>query len=520
MKKVLVLLSALIVPLLFFSFLVSTTGPRKGEITLFFDTDLSHEESRLMTRTLSEILGRMGYRTKIDRFEAQHVNSYLLTNPDALYVSEKEMSSDLFVLQRIDYLDFRVPISARTNSVKDIDSSMFDELLPGVNDTDADIVKKVARNRIKVGVVSFDELTLAVQPLSVDGIFPTRRAIKNDSYPWAMHAYIYGRDDNEILEQDGLREKMGVRMEEVFTLIAGGDIMLSRGISKYLDLFGSRYPFLGIRNEIIGHDIAFANLETPISSRGTRFYPNKGIYFRADPSVIDGLLFAGFDIFSLGNNHCLDWGSTALQDTMDILKYNGFEFSGAGTTWHDAFYPAVLDINGTRVAIISINDIYPFEVRESDGRSMFTLTYDAKKLLHEIKTLEQKYDIIIASVHAGIEYISKPELSKVDMMRNLIDCGIDVVLGSHPHVIQGIEVYGDGLIAYSLGNLIFDQSWSRSTSLGLLLEICFLRDRPLYYHPRIVYIHEAQACLLDDEESRSIISTLTMENGAHEYVKN
>ncbi len=520
MKKLLLLLSALIAPLLFFSFLASTTRARKDEITLFFDTDLSHEENRLMTRTLSEVLEDMGYRARIDRFEAEHVNSYLLTNPDALYVSEKEMSSDLFVLQKINYLDVKVPISARTSAVKDIDSSTLEDLLPGAHDTDIDIVKRVARNRIKVGVVSFDHLTLAVQPLSVDGIFPTRRAIENNSYPWVMQSYIYGRDDNEILERDELRESAGARMDEVFTLIAGGDIMLSRGISRYLDLYGSRYPFLGIRDAIIGHDIAIANLETPISSRGTRFYPNKGIYFRADPSVIDGLLFAGFDVFSLGNNHSLDWGAAALQDTMDILKYNGFAFSGAGMTWHDAFCPAVLDMNGTSVAIISINDIYPFEVRETDGRSMLTLTYDAKKLQHEIKTLEQKYDIIVASVHTGIEYISEPERSKVDMMRNLIDSGIDVVLGSHPHVIQGIEVYGDGLIAYSLGNLVFDQDWSRSTSLGLLLEICFYRDRPLYYYPRVVYIDEAQACLLDDEESRSIVSTLTMESGTHEYVKN
>ena len=151
---------------------------------------------------------------------------------------------------------------------------------------------------------------------------------------------------------------------------------------------------------------------------------------------------------------------------------------------------------------------------------MLTLTYDAETLQREIRNMVKKYDIIIASVHAGVEYIDDPEPVKVEMMHNLIDYGIDVIIGHHPHVIQGIEVYGEGLIAYSLGNLIFDQKWSRETSLGLLLEICFFRDRPLYYFPRVVHIKDSQALILDSEESQNIISTLSMENHGYEYVKN
>jgi len=189
-------------------------------------------------------------------------------------------------------------------------------------------------------------------------------------------------------------------------------------------------------------------------------------------------------------------------------------------TWQDAFYPAVMEVHGTTVAIISINDIYPFEVSDSGMNTMLTLTYDAEALQREIRNMEKKYDIIIASVHAGIEYIDEPEPVKVDMMRKLIDYGIDVIIGHHPHVIQGIEVYGEGLIAYSLGNLIFDQKWSHETSLGLLLEICFFKNRPLYYLPQVVLIDDSQARILVNEESQSIISTLSMENSGYEYVKN
>ena len=520
MKKLLFLLCAIIAPLIFFSFLASTEKVKRGEVALFFDNDLPREERRMIARKLTDILGNRGYRTTIESFETGQINSYLFTSPDALYITQNEMSSDLFVLQRVDYLDVKVVISSRNADLGDMDASNLEEILPRDGHADRDILKKVARNRIEVGVVSLAHLTLEVKTLRVDGVSPTLKNVKDGSYPWVFQAYIYGREGNEIIAQKGFRENTAIGLEEMFTLIAGGDIMLSRGTHRYIDLFGPGYPFEGIRDEILGHDIAFANLESPISSRGTRFYPNKGIYFRADPSVVDGLLFSGFDVFSLGNNHSLDWGAAALQDTMAILKQNGFGFSGAGVTWHDAFQPAVIDVNGTTVAIISINGIYPFEVREGGKQTMRTLTYDADMLQQEIRTLEKKYDILIASVHAGVEYIHEPEPVKVDMMRNLIEDGIDVVLGSHPHVIQGIEVYGDGLIAYSLGNLIFDQKWSHETSLGLLLEICFFQGRPLYYLPHVVYISDAQARILDNEESQSIISTLSMENYGYEYVKN
>jgi poly-gamma-glutamate synthesis protein (capsule biosynthesis protein) len=385
---------------------------------------------------------------------------------------------------------------------------------------DRETLKKVIRNRIETGFISIENLSLQVKLLSVDGILPTVEAVKGGGYPWNYSGYVYGREDNNLFDRASFRDDIWLDLDSMVTFIAGGDIMLSRGTGRHIDLNGPRYPFKKIQHIIQEHDIAFANLESPISSRGKRFVPNKGIYFRADPSVIDGLVFSGFDVFSLGNNHSLDWGTAALQDTMSILEQHGFLHSGAGTTWQEAFRPAVVDIRGTTCAIISINDIYPFEVTEGDTLTMQTLTYDAHTLQREIRTMDKKYDIIIASVHAGIEYIQKPESDKVHMMQNLIDYGVDVVIGHHPHVIQGIEVYGDGLIAYSLGNLIFDQEWSRATSLGLLLEICFLKDKPLYYVPRVVFIDDSQACLLDNGESKSIIETLSVENAAYEYVKN
>jgi poly-gamma-glutamate synthesis protein (capsule biosynthesis protein) len=520
MKKLLFLLCVIIAPLIFFSFLASTDMVGRSDVTLFIDARMNTEHRLMIAGKLTGVLDELGYRITVESFDREKLNSYLLTSPDALYITQHTMSSDLFVLQYIDCIDVRVPVSLRHSRLNSVPASSLKDLVAREGFVDRDVLRKVLRNRIDVGAISFENLSLNVKPLSVDGVVPTLKAVKNGSYPWKFDAHVYGREGNALLTDDEVRESISPNMDNMFTLVAGGDIMLSRGTSRYIDQYGPRYPFLEIRDIIHDHDIAFANLESPISSRGRRFYPNKGIYFRADPSVIDGLLYSGFDVFSLGNNHSLDWGVAALQDTIAILEQNGFSFSGAGVSWQDAFYPAVMEVHGTTVAIISINDIYPFEVSDGGRNTMLTLTYDAEALQREIRNMEKKYDIIIASVHAGIEYIDKPEPVKVDMMRKLIDYGIDVIIGHHPHVIQGIEVYGEGLIAYSLGNLIFDQKWSRETSLGLLLEICFFKDRPLYYLPRVILIDDSQARILVNEESQSIISTLSMENSGYEYVKN
>jgi len=480
MKKILLLLIMLVIPLICFSFLATTERVSSYEIHLFYDSEL--ENRAFIVQKLMREIENLGYRINVDLFNAAEINSYLISNPGALYISSRALDSELFLLPRIEYLDIMVPAP--------------------------------------VGVISFNNLNLHVRPIPVDGHFPTISSIKSGEYPWVFRVYLHTRNGNSLVESEEFRSVCGGGMEHAFTLIAGGDIMLSRGTERFLELYGSQYPFEKIRDEIYKHDVAFANLESPISSKGTRFQPNKGIYFRADPAFIAGLTFGGFDVLSLGNNHSLDWGVSALEDTMTLLEDSGIAYSGAGETWDEAFRPAVLDVGGVSVALISINDIYPFKVNDATGGSMQTLTYDKHRLAKEIKILREKYDIIIASVHAGVEYIREPEPSKVEMMRSLINCGVDVVLGSHPHVIQDIEVYGEGLIAYSLGNLIFDQGWSRSTSLGLLLEVGFLDTRPVYYYPQVVYIQNAQAHILKNEESRTIVRYITAENRGKAYVKN
>ncbi len=150
---------------------------------------------------------------------------------------------------------------------------------------------------------------------------------------------------------------------------------------------------------------------------------------------------------------------------------------------------------------------------------MITLSIDDESIEEEIDKIKRKYDLLVVLVHSGIEYLKHPEEEKIKRMRKLVDLGADVVLGTHPHVIQDIEIYGGGLIAYSLGNLIFDQNWSEDTSLGLLLEISFIEDRPVYYDPKVVHIKNAQARIITNDDAESVLSSLYSERRRYAYSK-
>jgi poly-gamma-glutamate synthesis protein (capsule biosynthesis protein) len=250
-----------------------------------------------------------------------------------------------------------------------------------------------------------------------------------------------------------------------------------------------------VKVELARHDIACANLESPVSSRGRKFLPVKGIYFRADPGVVRGIAESGLDFLSLANNHALDWGPDALSDTMGALKAAGILHAGAGATVDEAARPAVFDVRGRRVAFIALNDVYPFACEEG-GKKAVTLGLRETTLGNRIAELKGRYDVVVATVHAGVEYQRHQEEAKERAFRHLVDLGVDVVLGHHPHVVQGIEIYKGRVIAYSLGNFIFDQSWSPETSEGLLLEVGFRGGTAVYCNPMPISIRNAQARLL------------------------
>ncbi len=518
MKRLIPFLAALVAGFVFFSFL-SRTEYNNNRTAIFYEQQ--SKDCSVIAKELKNDLEKDGLRVALYGFDPSQINYYALSNPGSFYITNGPKSSELFHLQGKRAFLVKVFVTGLEDTRPyGISGKMFDAFLQKQRLSGQEILRRISKGRLDSGIVSFQHLDFTVRPVAVDGVFPDIDSVRTGRYEKIYRAYIYTDSEKDRMISETLNSIGDAWLEKTFSLVAGGDIMLSRGTAQCIEKSGPTYPFEKIYDEIRKYDIAFANLESVISAGGRRFSPNKGIYFRADPSVVTGLVYSGFDVFSLGNNHTLDWGVDAIRDTMRLLDKNDLKYAGVGATKEDAFKPAVVNIRGTTIAFISFNDIYPLEVRENRTNVMRTVSMTEPFLEEKIKYLRDRYDIIIASVHAGVEYKKEPELQKVIKMRQLVDYGTDIVIGTHPHVIQGIEVYRGGLIAYSLGNCIFDQSWSQETSTGMLLEISFLGAKPLYYRPRIILINRSQARFLNTTTAQQLISSLYTGSEKNEYIKN
>ena len=254
------------------------------------------------------------------------------------------------------------------------------------------------------------------------------------------------------------------------SLLFVGDIMLSRHIGELSEVHGPDFPFVLIATTTKAADITFANLENPVSSRGK----NVGsIYsFRASPRVLSGLKQAGFDVVSLANNHIWDYSEEAFLDTLTHLSEHKINFIGVGKNYDEAHQPVIISKNGVRVAYFAYTDLtLPFLIKPNSAPAVaFPDLAVIKRSIGEIIS-EKRADIIVISFHWGNEYETVPEENQTSFAHSIIDAGAHIVVGHHPHVVQPIERYKNGVIAYSLGNFIFDQNFSPDTGRGLMLKI-------------------------------------------------
>lgn len=267
----------------------------------------------------------------------------------------------------------------------------------------------------------------------------------------------------------GIKNNLLNMRDSEANLIFVGDIMLSRMIGDIMARKNDwKYPFLKIADFLRRADLTIGNLEGPISSRGV----NQGsIYsFRADPKAVEGLLYSGFDVLSIANNHILDWGRVALADTVDILTEMRIATVGAGRNFEEANRPHITEVRGTKIAFFAYTNLYPESLwaTETQGGVSMPILENIKESISKVRN---EVDTIILLWHWGEEYQTKFHLREQKLAHTLIDAGADIIVGHHPHVVQETEEYNGGYIAYSLGNFVFDQNFSEDTRRGLTLKI-------------------------------------------------
>jgi gamma-polyglutamate biosynthesis protein CapA len=231
-----------------------------------------------------------------------------------------------------------------------------------------------------------------------------------------------------------------------------GDLGLGRyitSLSRAKNDFS--WSFQKISPWLLQNDFTLANLESPIIA-DCPTDPGSTFTFCGDPRFVPFLHDYRF-VLNLNNNHILNYGQNGLSQTESYLGSDYF---------YDQFY--IKKINNISFGFLGYDFISNPDL-------------DQPQILSQIKTVRQQVDFLIVSLHWGNEYLSAPESWRVDFAHQLVDAGVDVVFGQHPHVWQGMEIYHDKYIFYSFGNFIFDQNWSTATTHSQIARLTFTKNK-------------------------------------------
>ncbi|MFN0100666.1 MAG: CapA family protein [Bryobacteraceae bacterium] len=252
-------------------------------------------------------------------------------------------------------------------------------------------------------------------------------------------------------------------------LVFGGDVMLSRHVAARMRAAKDpALPFRKIAPFFQGADLAFVNLESPFSDKGAP--PTAGMVFKAPPEAIAGLQLAGIDVVSTANNHTRDQHEYGILYTLDWLEKNKIAATGTGRDEAATRRGVVLTANTVKFGVLG----YTYDQRNGNHKDDDARIngLDIVRLREDIAAMRKISNVTVVSMHAGVEYARTPHPSQQQFARAAIEAGATLVIGHHPHVVQPCEEYQTGVICYSLGNLVFDQT-APGTNDGLVVEAEF-----------------------------------------------
>ncbi|MBP1154732.1 MULTISPECIES: CapA family protein [unclassified Paenibacillus] len=287
-----------------------------------------------------------------------------------------------------------------------------------------------------------------------------------------------------------------------------GDIMFAGKVKELLTQHGYEYPFKYVHSYLEKADITVANLETPITTRGTA--EEKTYAYRSSPLALPELKKAGVDLVNLANNHSMDYGVQGLLDTLDHLDMEGIQRVGAGRNAEEAYRHVTMDHNGMKIAFLGFSRvIHSTSWYAGNSRPGLAETYTTKLPLEAIKKAREEADLVVVIAHWGEERNNRPIKVQTDLARQYIDQGADLVVASHPHVLQGFEQYKGKWIAYSLGNFIFTTNENPATWESLILEASCSKERGCDLQLVPILTKWAQPIRMVEEDGRKLFEKLT-----------
>ena len=258
------------------------------------------------------------------------------------------------------------------------------------------------------------------------------------------------------------------------SLIAVGDISFgdhyvcaSFGVDSLLRSKPDLDVFGRVKHVLRRGDIVFGNLETVLSEAGLQRSQLHSMHMRGRPQYADHLVDGGFNVVNIANNHILQHGSEPFRETVEVLRSRGITVVGVAEANGLNCTPAMLEVEGTEYVFLG----YGFEKDKYFAGTTLYARASRKHILDDVQRYKRRDNVLICSFHWGAEFVPYPSLDQVGMGRSAVEAGCDLVLGHHPHVLNGFERYNDKYIFYSLGNFVFDQLWNPSCTKSMVIEL-------------------------------------------------
>lgn len=301
--------------------------------------------------------------------------------------------------------------------------------------------------------------------------------------------------------------------DPITTLLFTGVIVPARCVQAAIDASGNPdYPYEEVRGLIEGVDIAVGTLNATISDFPPRTGCVRTYVLVGGSDNADALARAGFDVMSVATNHIkncgiMTCGDKAFLDTLDNLNRVGILPVGAGLNHDQAMQPVVVEVNGVRFGFVSLGQIEPMAFAGEDKPGIAVL--NSENLENAIQTARQVSDVVIALPHWGPEDMAKPNGIQLNLARQIVDAGADLVVGNHTHVVQAIQVVDGIPVFYGLGNFVFDQSWARDHQQGVILLVRFQADRFLDFELIPTHVDgDGRVHIAAPEEAREILERI------------
>lgn len=293
-------------------------------------------------------------------------------------------------------------------------------------------------------------------------------------------------------------------------IAAVGDIMIDGSAREIMQRYGYDHAFAGTRDWLQQADIAIGNLEGPLTTRGTAVN-EKQYLFRSPPDlVVPAMVRAGFDIVTLANNHTLDFGDEGLIDTINALKEGGIAHVGAGPDLASARRAAVIERNGLKAAFLGYSLTFPEEFWATSSRGGTAFGH-LDHVVTDVRAARQIADIVVVSFHWGRESTTELRPYQIALGRSAIDAGAQLVIGHHPHILQAVEKYKQGVILYSLGNFAFG-SYSEKARVSAVAEIKFRKQQLVQLTMKPINVLNVQVLFqptpLAGKEAHAVINQL------------